>query len=210
MKTVNRRNSGYERKERDFYSTPAWVTDVLLKHVRLPRKIWEPACGSGKMSKVLAEAGHNVFASDIEPLESSGATVNFLADRFTLPPICASAVVTNPPFCLAEEFVWQALAVTEPEAGIVCMLLPSEFDYAGGRAGLIEGCPQFARKIVLRRRISWFAGTADDKGKQPMGVHAWYIWDWRHYGPAMTDYMRPEKKVAAKPRKLAKALALAA
>ena len=63
---MSQRDSGYERKERDLYETPEWVTECLLPH--LPRRdisIWEPACGSGKMSRVLARRARDVIATDI-------------------------------------------------------------------------------------------------------------------------------------------------
>jgi hypothetical protein len=30
---MSQRDSGYERKERDLYETPAWVTEALLPHL---------------------------------------------------------------------------------------------------------------------------------------------------------------------------------
>jgi len=47
---MSQRDSGYQRKERDLYETPAWVTDALIPH--LPTSdcvVWEPAAGGGKM-----------------------------------------------------------------------------------------------------------------------------------------------------------------
>ena len=46
--------SRYEREGRDFYATPSWVTEALLRHVRLRGQVWEPCCGDGAMSTVLA------------------------------------------------------------------------------------------------------------------------------------------------------------
>jgi hypothetical protein len=44
---MSQRKSGYERKERDSYQTPAWVTLALVPHLPwLPGRVWEPACGS--------------------------------------------------------------------------------------------------------------------------------------------------------------------
>ena len=62
---MSQRGSGYERKERDCYETPEWVTEALLWH--LPRKIyiWEPAAGSGKMANVLLRSDHAVVSTDI-------------------------------------------------------------------------------------------------------------------------------------------------
>jgi hypothetical protein len=51
---MSQRESGYQRKLLDQYKTPAWVTLALIPH--LPEfigKIWEPACGGGKMVAAL-------------------------------------------------------------------------------------------------------------------------------------------------------------
>lgn len=70
---MSQRASGYERKERDLYETPAWVTEALLPH--LPEgltEIWEPACGSGKMARALETIpGAKVIATDIETVRYS-------------------------------------------------------------------------------------------------------------------------------------------
>jgi hypothetical protein len=41
-------------KERgdDLYETPVVAVQALLRHERLPRVIWEPACGPGSIVKV--------------------------------------------------------------------------------------------------------------------------------------------------------------
>src|SRR5262249_27888896 len=66
---MSQRESGYQRKPLDQYATPAWVTLALIRH--LPKsigKIWEPACGSGKMVAALREAGFDVVGSDATSL----------------------------------------------------------------------------------------------------------------------------------------------
>ncbi len=45
--------SGYQREGRDFYATPAWVTEALLGCFLFRGPIWEPCCGKGAMSTVL-------------------------------------------------------------------------------------------------------------------------------------------------------------
>jgi hypothetical protein len=57
---MSQRESGYERKERDAYHTPAWVTLVLVPHLRELGLIWEPACGDGAMVDALTKAGLEV------------------------------------------------------------------------------------------------------------------------------------------------------
>jgi hypothetical protein len=62
---MSQRESGYERKERDLYETPAWVTLALLPHLPASiRTIWEPAAGSGQMVRALTGAGYQVMATD--------------------------------------------------------------------------------------------------------------------------------------------------
>ena len=49
---MSQRESGYQRKPLDQYETPAWVTLALIPHLpEFTGKIWEPACGSGKIGR---------------------------------------------------------------------------------------------------------------------------------------------------------------
>lgn len=176
---MSQRDSGYTRKERDLYETPAWATEALRPHLpRMPNLIWEPAAGSGKMVKVLATWGGGVVASDIEP-----HPLCYTADFLTCPVHDgADAIITNPPYEMATEFVQRALGSVG--RGIVAMLLRTDFDHAKTRGHLFERHPAFAKKVVLTKRIKWFE---DSKG-QPSFNHAWFIWDWQHSGPPTLAY----------------------
>lgn len=48
--------SGYDRKSRDFYATPSWVTEALLRHVTLRGPFWRAAAlmSEGPWSAVIA------------------------------------------------------------------------------------------------------------------------------------------------------------
>jgi hypothetical protein len=91
---VSQRPSGYERKERDLYETPAWVTAALVPHVPdvARRRIWEPAAGKGQMVRELANHCPNVRGRDIE------GGVDFLQQPNHLR---TGAIITNPPYKLA-------------------------------------------------------------------------------------------------------------
>lgn len=173
---MSQRDSGYERKERDLYETPWWVTAALINgHLRKFEKIWEPACGSGKMVDALGIVDSEIIATDI------GSGDDFLT--YFSAPDGVEAIVTNPPYVLAQEFIEHALKLMEPE-GCVAMLLRTDFDHAKTRAHLFAGCRAFAKKLVLTKRIKWFE---DSKG-QPSFNHAWFIWDWKHEGPPTLAY----------------------
>ncbi|HQT78693.1 MAG TPA: hypothetical protein PLD10_16685 [Rhodopila sp.] len=89
-------NSGYQREGRDFYATPAWVTQALLRHVRFGGPVWEPCCGDGAMSAVLSGHGYDVVSTDIVDRGFGTPGIDFLACR-TVPDGCRS-IVTNPPY----------------------------------------------------------------------------------------------------------------
>lgn len=174
---MSQRNSGYERKERDLYETPAWVTEALVPHLRPDLDIWEPACGSGKMVNALKAAGQYVIrATDISDKQ------DFLDfDDGDIGGV--DAIITNPPYELAVPFIVHAVALMKP-AGFVAMLLRTDFDHARGRTALFADCPAFAKKVVLTKRIKWF----EDSTGSPSFNHAWFIWDWLHVGQPVLAY----------------------
>jgi hypothetical protein len=139
---MSQRESGYERKERDLYETPAWVTEALLHHLPECPTIFEPAAGSGKMSRVLEGFAGTVISSDIAEGQDFLAADGFDGD----------AIITNPPYELAPKFIERALFLTAPD-GLVAMLLRTDFDHAKSRQHLFQH-PAFSKKLVLTKRIN--------------------------------------------------------
>ena len=90
------------REKDDFYSTPEPMTLALLKHeFEMPVTIHEPACGTGRMSKVLKSYWHDVISEDLVDRGYGVPNQDFL---FCQEKPC-DYLVTNPPFKLAEEFI---------------------------------------------------------------------------------------------------------
>jgi len=173
---MSQRDSGYARKERDLYETPEWATDALVPHLRQLGAIWEPAAASGKMVRVLERTGSYVLGSDIDD------GCNFLESGL---PVESQwdAIITNPPYVHATEFISHAICLMAPR-GLVAMLLRTDFDHARTRARLFSDCTVFAKKIVLTKRIQWF----DDSTGSPSFNHAWFIWDYQHQGAPTLAY----------------------
>jgi hypothetical protein len=172
---MSQRDSGYERKERDCYETPEWVTEALLPYLPQMLKVWEPAAGSGKMARVLERRYRSVYQTDIE------RGVDFLTSKTG--PGFVEAIITNPPYDQAAKFIEHALNLVNP-IGLVAMLLRTDFDHAKTRQHLFGQCKVFAKKIVLTKRIKWF----EDSTGQPSFNHAWFIWDYEHEGPPALAY----------------------
>jgi len=114
------------------------------------------------MVAALSSAGFDIAASDI----ADGK------DFLTQPaPRPFRAIITNPPYELATEFIERALSII-PADGFVAMLLRTDFDHAKSRQHLFGECASFRKKVVLTKRIKWFDGSDG----QPSFNHAWYIW----------------------------------
>jgi hypothetical protein len=171
---LSQRNSGYARKENNFYPTPAWVTELIIPEIkdriRMGDALWEPCCGEGHMSAVL-DNEFPVWKSDIN---KEHGNLNFLWQTKLLPNV--RGIVTNPPYGPdGTKIVQKALELTQPVDGFVMMLLRVDYDSAKTRRWLFEDCAAWGRKMVLRKRIKWFE-TGNKSG--PSTNHAWYIWDW--------------------------------
>lgn len=98
--------SGGIRKKHDFYETPSYVTEELLKREEFNGPIWEPACGNGAISKVLVKNGFDVFNSDIEQREYP---LDIKASFMSIKSLVTPTIITNPPFKHSTEFALYAL-----------------------------------------------------------------------------------------------------
>ena len=167
------RHSLKERGD-DLYETPDVATLALLRIENLPHRLWEPAAGRGRMVNVLRGAGHEVLASD---LLDYGVPTHFARRDFLmewkLPDGC-EAIVTNPPFKLAEKFVAHALHLCPR----VVMLLRLAFYESMRRTHILEQPCAPARIHVFRKRLPMMHrdGWAGRKANSGMAF-AWFVWD---------------------------------
>jgi hypothetical protein len=173
----------------DCYSTPAVAVEALLRVELLPLRIWEPAAGRGAIVNVLRAAGHEVIASDISDYDipSHFAGRDFFLE--TKLPKGVEAIVTNPPYQWAEEFVAHALDL----APVTIMLLRLAFLESERRCGILEG-RGLARVHVFRKRIPMMHrdGWEGRRASSAMPF-AWYVWDRAHRGPTTIDRISWER-----------------
>ncbi len=132
----------------DLYQTPPEATRALLRVENLPRHVWEPACGPGAIVNVLREAGHAVVATDLRSYgcPDSEGCIDFLMERRA--PAGVEAVITNPPYKLAGEFVQHALTLVPR----VYMLLRLAFLESERRSVILDN-GQLARVHIFKRRL---------------------------------------------------------
>ena len=162
----------------DRYETPDSLTLALARRVKLPHRVREPACGTGRMARVLTALGHDVFATDI--VEDG---VDFLQDHGR-----CDAVVTNPPYRdgLAEAFVQHALDVCD---GPVAMLMRLGFLSSQGRHRRLFSVRPPCALIVVSPRIIFFKADGSRISGQAHD-HAWMVWNILNY---YIDFVGPDE-----------------
>ena len=171
-----------KRNELDYYPTPKEATIALMDFLQLDlsfyftkgeiKRIWEPACGEGFISKIIKEYGHEVYSSDIKT--EYGDTLDFFNHQFPKDPKRGmfDAVITNPPFNLAVSFIEESLKV----APIVCMLLKSQYWHAKSRTNLfLEKTPAYVLPLTWRPDFMEHTRQNGEKGSPTMDV-CWVVW----------------------------------
>lgn len=146
----------------------------------ISRQLWEPACGRGRMARVLSEAGFEVIATDLVDRGYGEGGVDFRTTRKLRAPI----VVTNPPYGeLVGDFIRHAAALG---ALYLALLLKSDFFHATDKANrdtLFRELPP-SRVHPLGFRLDWTG-----QGSPVMNC-SWFIWDWSR-GMARTHDREP-------------------
>lgn len=168
-----------KRNPLDFYPTPPDVTIAILDFLALPIKytIWEPACGTGAMSKVIEERGYLTISTDISHAGYGEEGQDFLKTTRK-----ADAIITNPPFKLASQFIEHAV----PLANTVALLLKSQFWHAATRTPLFN---KFKPAYILP--LTWRAKFIPERGKSPTMDHLWCVWVKGHTETKYIPLTRP-------------------
>jgi hypothetical protein len=172
----------YEDRGVDCYETPPQAVQALLKVEELPKNIWEPACGSGNIVKVLTAAGHTVYASDLHDYGCGCPGTDFLAANLygaSLP----GAIVTNPPYQQAQQFVEKARELCP----LVIMLLRLAFLESERRSNILDNAGLtrihvFRKRLPMMHRKDW----AGPKASSAIPF-AWFVWKRGYQGSTTID-----------------------
>lgn len=150
------------RCERDFYPTPKECTIALIDFLEskflmsTKNIVWEPACGDGAMTNVFEDRGYKVIGTDIQ--SGSDFLNTDLCEDFDW-------IVTNPPFCLSEDFINRASSFGKPFA----FLLKTQYWHSSKRKKLFRNhTPAYILPLTFRPD---FTG----KGKSLLDV-IWVVW----------------------------------
>jgi hypothetical protein len=181
-------NSRLGRSKADFYPTPPSATKALLLHEKFEGSVWEPACGMGDISKVLIEQGYDVKSSDLNNYGYGVPDIDFLNDNsvFSAPFPAVDNIITNPPFDLALEFVFQAKQYSQIK---IAMFLKTAFLEGAKRYEMFQD-KKFPLKCVYQfsKRVNFgiHAGTHKNGGMIPF---AWFVWDRNYEGKPYINWI---------------------
>ena len=195
MATGNRVHAVSDRKD-DLYQTPAAAVRALLAVEPIPLTVWEPACGPGAIVRELRAAGRAVIATDLVDYgcPDSRGRVDFLMERSA--PEAATAIITNPPFKNADDFVAHAIYLV-PE---VYMLLRVAFLeglrwYDEGHSNCLGLGNHLARVWVFAPRLDMMHREGWEGPKANSGMaFAWFVFHRGHratHGPAQISWLNP-------------------
>lgn len=167
---------GTERREADYYPTPAWCVQRLLDAVHLPGGAsWlEPSAGEGHIIRAVRAQRPEIewYANELRPecgpsLRSIGGVSVTIGDFLTSKPrlVRCEVALGNPPFSFAQEFVLASLAAADQ----VVFLLRLSFLESQKRESFFGhvGVPDV---FVLPERPS-FTGEGTDSC-----AYAWMRW----------------------------------
>lgn len=158
----------------DFYPTPRWGTKALLKYESFEGGILEPCCGDGAMSKVLIEAGYDVYSTNkFDQGYGTHRDLDFLDRSDSRNRYRYSNIVTNPPFNIAEEIFKEAYFRS---TGKVCLLLRTAFLESVRRYNTIFSMTPPNRVYVFSQRLSMYPAGQEVKGGGTTS-YSWFVWD---------------------------------
>jgi len=166
----------------DFYPTPRWATHALVESESFVGDIWEPACGDGSMSEVLATTGNDVISSDLYDRGYGDAGIDYLGTKRRV-----TNVITNPPYNAAEGFVATSLQVVEKK---FALLLRLAFLEGANRANTIFHKNPPSRVWVFSERITFYPKGAVVAGSGTT-AYAWFVWDKANDKPTELAWLKP-------------------
>ena len=173
----------------DYYATSPKAIDLLLKKVELPHIVVEPACGEGHLSERLKEKGHDVYSYDIVD-RGYGEKRDFFS--FNNPIVSDKyAIVTNPPYKYALEFILHSLAIVK-EGGVICMFLKTTF--LEGKKRWRDLFSKTPPKMVLQciERVYCAKNGDFEYMRKYVGnavSYAWFVWEKGYKGPTTIDWI---------------------
>ena len=162
-------NRGSLRSTDDFYETPHWTTELLMRNLDINEvkysPILEPSCGKGKIIDVLTQYYQDITGVDINPEFNPDIVSNFLS---WIPDRQYKTIITNPPFTYAQEFIEKSIEINPYGRNIFLLrlnFLESKKRYDFWKSNMPS------QILVLSERPKFYLNKTDSI------AYAWFIWE---------------------------------
>lgn len=175
-------NRGKIRQKDDFYKTPKWAVNALLSNVKISGKVLDPGCGDGAITGILLDQPEVTDVVGVEISrerafrckqgfpEARVLRADFFTSRLVESFSPYDAVVANPPFSLAEQFLARSRELVR-EGGGIHFLLRLGFLESKKRRYLFEKSTSgFEYLRVLPKRPKFIGNSTDS------AAYGWFSW----------------------------------
>lgn len=194
FKTLGASNhSKGDRENDDFYATDPIAIDLLEKSIGVPQYIWEPACGTGCLSKRLEDFGHEVYSSDLVD-RGYGDCLDFLSTNY-VPDISRHqdfGILTNPPFKLLVPFIKKGLSVLRDGQYMFMFLKTLALESRSRYEEIYKNTPpMLVLQCIDRVLCAKNAEFADCRKVLGSGAqaYAWFVWKKGSYGKTVVSWV---------------------
>jgi hypothetical protein len=170
-----------ERIADDYYSTPAWCTELVLPILeaslgRPPASVFDPSCGDGAILDVAKAHGLATSGMELHPGRAAQARANghdvtaCEALGSTWPASENAVIVGNPPYRQALDFAERAAQWARAGNRRAALLLRLGFAESRTRYAFHRSHPSSMYVLAERPRF-----RTDTRGSDASG-YAWFVW----------------------------------
>jgi hypothetical protein len=162
----------FDKERRGHYVEPDWVSRRLFEVEQFDRRIHDPACGWGTITKEAVAAGYRyVGGSDIVNRRQHGLGPNFYKRDFLecRGSLEGTSIVCNPPFDHVQEFCKHALELGASKVAMISLVRRLN------AAHWLQELP-LRRVWLLTPRPSMPPGSWITAGNKPNGGTQDFVW----------------------------------
>lgn len=165
------------------FPTPPWATRAVIEQELLPRgwvrpdmSAWDPCCGKGHMALPLAEYFDRVFATDVFDWGfGDRRDLDFTFASADAAPWPVDWIFANPPFTLAEDFLFKAISIASVG---VAMFVRLQWQEGGDRFFSIWDWDGPNRPHIVcpfAERVACIEGVWDPEASSATS-YMWCVW----------------------------------
>ena len=188
LKTLGATNlSKEERSVLDYYSTDPRSVKALLKELSFGDDvIWDPGSGHNHIINALKEAGYDTWSTDIHDYGCQDAVFDFLEREEPWD----GAILMNPPYAEALEFVLKALELARPGKKVVAFLRTLFLEGTKRYEKLFKEQPPKRVWVFTNRQV---CSKKDDHNEGSAVSYSFFEWEKGYKGPTEIRWLTSEK-----------------